>query len=411
MNLFRPWSLADLLEDLKSGRTQLGAVHAVARERISETEDAVRAWVTLGPERTPTCTGVLSGVPIGVKDIIDVLDFPTRCGSALRAGAPPQERDSAIVRAWRSMGATPIGKTVTTEFAYFSPGPTNNPAAPGHTPGGSSSGSAAAVAAGHVPLALGSQTAGSVTRPASYCGVAALVMTQGRFPTDGVTGLAESLDSHGMFAAGTRDLQLAWSALSGEQAPAQTPRHVLLWRAQDIAEVSDSMAEAVDRAAHAFRSSDVEEFRESALIAELAAAHPVVMAYEAARERSAELAQAPQLSEALRTLLERGSRISDHDYQEALALIKDGKTRLNGLLANGSVIVGPAAPGAAPAGLAATGDPVLSRPWQAVGFPVAVIPGLRDTRGLPLGLQAVTVPRAEAALLSQAAWMEQRIRT
>jgi Asp-tRNA(Asn)/Glu-tRNA(Gln) amidotransferase A subunit family amidase len=413
VNVYRPWSLAELVDDLETGHTTIDSVHKRARARISDTEDTVRAWVALGPEASVASAGALRGVPIGVKDIIDLRDFPTRCGSSIRADAPPARGDSAIVRAWRRAGAAPIGKTVTTEFAFFSPGPTGNPAAPGHTPGGSSSGSAAAVAAGHVPLALGSQTAGSVTRPASYCGVAALVMTHGRFATDGVVGLSESLDGHGVYAAGVRDLGVAWTALTGEHPPASSRKQILLWEAATMGDVSDAMADAVDRSAHLLRSAgaEVTQFPETTLVAELAEAHPVVMAYEAARERSKELEQAERLSGPFRALLERGSRISDADYAEASGLIRDGKARIRTLLDSGPTILGPAALGAAPAGLAVTGDPLLSRPWQALGLPVAAIPGRRDAQGLPLGLQAIAAPGTEARLLSDAAWMEDRIRS
>lgn len=413
MNVYQPWSLAELLDDLESGHTTIDSVHKRSRARIADTEDTVRAWVALGPEASVASAGALRGVPIGVKDIIDLRGFPTRCGSSIRAEAPPASGDSAIVRAWRTAGAAPLGKTATTEFAFFSPGPTGNPAAPGHTPGGSSSGSAAAVAAGHVPLALGSQTAGSVTRPASYCGVAALVMTHGRFATDGVVGLSESLDGHGVYAAGIRDLQVAWTALTGEHPPAFSRRQVLLWEAATIGELSDAMVDAVDRAAHILRASgaEVTKFPESTLIAELAAAHPIVMGYEAARERAKELEQAEHLSAAFRALLEGGSRISDADYAEARGLISDGKYRLRKLLRGYPTILGPAALGAAPAGLAVTGDPLMSRPWQALGLPVATIPGLRDAQGLPLGLQAIAAPGTEARLLSDAAWVEKRIRS
>jgi Asp-tRNA(Asn)/Glu-tRNA(Gln) amidotransferase A subunit family amidase len=348
---------------------------------------------------------------MGVKDIIDLRGFPTKCGSATRRDAAPAATDAMIVSAWRAAGAVPIGKTVTTEFAFFQPGPTGNPAAPGHTPGGSSSGSAAAVASGQVPLALGSQTAGSVTRPASFCGVAALVMTHDRFPVDGITGLSESLDSNGMFTADAHDLAVAWAALSGESIPPSSPPRLLLWDARTIGPVSDEMVDAVDRATQAFRAHGaiVEDFPDAQLIVDFTAAQPIVMGYEAARERAAELAMADRLSDPLRKLLENGAQISDADYREARTLLARGRARIREVMNGCSGIVGAAALGAAPEGMAATGDPLLSRPWQAIGLPVATIPGMRSQAHLPLGIQVIGHPQGEAALLSDAGWIQERL--
>ncbi|WP_442575377.1 amidase family protein [Microbacterium sp. F51-2R] len=360
-------------------------------------------------EACPAVPGPLGGAPLGVKDIIDLRDHPTRCGSALRADAPPASADAPIVRSWRAAGAVPLGKTVTTEFAFFSPGPTRNPVAPAHTPGGSSSGSAAAVAAGQVPLAIASQTAGSVTRPASYCGVAALVMSRGRFPVDGVVGLAESFDSHGVYAARTRDVELAWSALTRQTTVETTaPPRVLLWLAEGVGELDDEMAAGLERAASSLRAhgAQVEPFPEVALSVDLTTSHPRVMAYEAARERADELARADRLSEPLTALLRTGAAMSRSEYTEARDVLRRGAQRMSQLLATGAVIVGPAALGAAPAGLASTGDPVLSRAWQALGLPQVTVPGLRNEQGLPLGIQVIGAHGREAELLSAAHWVE-----
>ena len=398
MTRYRPWSLRDLVADLSAGRTTPEAAVVRARERIAATDAELHAWVAHVPSVEPA-TGPLGGVPLAVKDIIDLAGLPTRCGSALRAGAPPAASDAVIVEHWRRAGAVPIGKTVTTEFAFFSPGPTGNPAAPGHTPGGSSSGSAAAVAAGHVPLALGSQTAGSVTRPASFCGVAALVMSRGRIPVDGVTGLSPSLDSHGLFVATASDAALAWSALTGEPEVPPRPPRLLVWHG-----TGETGAAVAGRLKSAGAVTD--EFPDPDLIASLTAAHPVVMAYEAARERAEELAMADRLSAQLANLLRTGAAMPREDYERAQATIAAGGRRLAEICASYDAVLAPAAPGPAPRGLAATGDPVLSRPWQALGLPVATVPGLRDDAGLPLGIQLVGKPRDEAALLGAARWVE-----
>ncbi|MCE3551238.1 amidase [Pseudonocardia sp. RS11V-5] len=415
--LYRPWSLRALVDDLAAGRTTPGAAFEGARARVAATETGLRAWVvppaaTSTPDPSPA--GLLRGVPLGVKDIVDVAGFPTRCGSSLRADAAPADTDAAIVTAWRRAGAVPVGKTVTTEFAYFAPGPTGNPAAPGHTPGGSSSGSAAAVASGQVPLALGSQTAGSVTRPASFCGVAALVLTHDRIPVDGVTGLSPSLDSHGLFAARVDDLALAFAALTGEpdagRAEARPPR-LLLWSAEPNP-VDPEMRTALLAARELWTAAGalVDELPDPGVVAALTAAHPVVMAAEAAVERAAEAARAEELSAQLAELLRRGAAIGSEELHDGRTVVARGRERIAALFGSYDAVVGPAALGPAPKGLAATGDPALSRPWQTLGFPALTVPGLSTSAGLPLGIQLVGAPGAETALLRAGCWAESVLR-
>jgi Asp-tRNA(Asn)/Glu-tRNA(Gln) amidotransferase A subunit family amidase len=262
-----------------------------------------------------------------------------------------------------------------------------------------------------VPLAIGAQTAGSVTRPASFCGVASLVMSHGRFPTDGVVGLSESFDSHGVYAATVSDVALAWSVLAGEPdvgaATMPAPR-LLVWTAAPLGVVSDEMAAALTVTTHHLRTAGatVEEFPLEHLIAEVTAAHIVVMAYEAARERSFELSRPDQLSTPLAKLLLTGAATSEADYALALSVIAEGRRRVAELLATYDGILGAAAPGAAPMGLGATGDPVVSRAWQALGQPAVAVPGLRDPAGMPLGLQLIGPAGGETAALAAAVWVE-----
>ncbi|MET8800373.1 amidase [Nocardia sp. NPDC004568] len=414
--LYAPWSLRDLVDDIAAGRTDAAAAWERSAARIAATERTLAAWVARGPRpEIPTASGPLGGVPVGVKDIIDVAGYPTRCGSGLRADSGPVDRDAEIVRLWRAAGALPAGKTVTTEFAYFAPGPTRNPAAPDHTPGGSSSGSAAAVAAGQVPLALGSQTAASVTRPAAYCGVAALVLTRGLLPTTGVTGLAHSLDSHGYYAAEVRDLACAWAALRGGSDPSAgsgRPPRVAFWTAAPLDVVQPVMADAIGTLRERLRAggATVTDFAAEQAVAETTAAHRVVMAYEAARTRAPELARADALSAPLAELLRTGAATDPHDYEQARGIVGRTRRTVLDLFTGYDAVVGPAAPGPAPAGLAATGDPVLSRAWQALGLPVVTVPGLRTPQGLPLGVQVIGPPRSEAALLRTAAWIQDHTR-
>ncbi|WP_324189601.1 amidase [Nocardia cyriacigeorgica] len=412
--LYAPWSLRDLVDDLDAGRTEAAAAWEQSAARIAATEDLVAAWVSRGPRpELPAPRGALGAIPVGVKDIIDVAGYPTRCGSALRASSDPVARDAEIVRLWRAAGALPSGKTVTTEFAYFAPGPTRNPAAPGRTPGGSSSGSAAAVAAGQVPLALGSQTAGSITRPAAYCGVAALVLTRGLLPTTGVTGLAPGLDSHGYFTGEVRDLACAWSALRGAPDPLASPfrpPRIAFWSASQLGVVEPVMAEAIAALRERMRldGADVYDFASDHAITAATRAHSVIMAYEAARVCAGELGRAGALSAPLADLLRTGAATHRHDYNNARHTIDRSRQEILDTLSEYDAIVGPAAAGPAPDGLTATGDPVLSRAWQAFGLPVVTVPGLRTPDGIPLGVQVIGAPRSEGALLRTAAWIQER---
>lgn len=411
--LWSPWSLRALVTDLRTSRAQPEGVLRDAGERTAATDSRIHAWVEkLSPTPSPQ-VGALGGVPMGVKDVIDVAGLPTRCGSILRAGELPATSDAEVVTAWRAAGAIPVGKTVTTEFAAFTPGPTRNPADPEHTPGGSSSGSAAAVAAGHVPLAIGTQTAGSTTRPAAYCGVASLTLSHGRYSQRGVTGLSPNLDSHGLFAATTSDLALAWAALSGEPDVgaldrSSAPPRVLIWTAEPLGVISSAGKATLDSLQELLSSSgaSVGRFPEEELIARLVDAHKLVMAYDAARERAAELDLIDRLSAPFAKLLLCGAATSDETYAVATETIAAGREVIDRLFTRWDAIVGLATPTSAPSGLDTTGDPVLSRAWQALGLPAVAIPGLRDRAGLPLGVQAIGPRGDETGLLTAGVWLE-----
>jgi Asp-tRNA(Asn)/Glu-tRNA(Gln) amidotransferase A subunit family amidase len=385
------WSLREYVRSGSPDRTA----------RIAATDAELRAWVLVDPA-PGTGEGPLAGAPLGVKDIIDLAGFPTRCGAALRAQAAPATSDAPIVTAWRRAGAAPVGKTVTTEFAYFFPGPTRNPAAPGRTPGGSSSGSAAAVAAGQVPLALGTQTAGSVIRPASFCGVAALVMTHGRFPMTGVSALAPSLDSHGFFAASVSDVALAWSALTGARdadLSSPAPPRLLVWPGSPDPAMASALATA--RARLAAAGAEMADFPGD--LAAVTSAHMVVMAYEAAR--AIVLPEGAAVSEQLTSFLATGAAIPDEEYAAARSTIADTV-----LPSPYDAVLAPGAPGPPPpAALLGTGDPMMSRPWQALGLPSVAVPGHRDAAGLPLGLQLIGHPNEETALLTTGCWVERAL--
>ncbi len=419
------WSLTDTVRDLRDGRARPQDLLDRAAARIAACEHLVHAWVRLRPDaelRSATGAGPLRGVPVGVKDIIDVAGLPTECGSDLRRGTAPATADAQVVALLRACGAVPLGKTVSTEFAYFAPGPTRNPAAPAHTPGGSSSGSAAAVAAGMVPLAIGSQTAGSLTRPAAFCGVAGLVVTRGSLSTSGVVGLSPSLDSLGLLTAGVADLRTAWAAvraddralaaaLSGDRTVAPRSLRILVWRPDGLGELDPAMLDALDRAASrlAAAGATVTRLAPTRLPAELATDHVSIMAFEAARERQAELAHLEGLSEPLADLLRQGAQMPADAYRAAVHRVAQAGPVVAGLVDGHDAVLGPAALGPAPEGIAATGNPILSRPWQVLGLPVVTVPGLCSSKGLPLGLQLVGRPHREDHLLAVAEAVEHLI--
>ncbi len=407
---------------LASGALTPSSAVEQAWQRMQATEPEIRAWVEIDAagarfaarelERSTNPRGPLWGVPVGVKDLIDVQGLPTRCGSGLRGGEPAGT-DADCVKLLRQAGAVVMGKTVTTEFGYFAPGPTRNPTNPAHTPGGSSSGSAAAVAAGMVPLALGTQTAGSLTRPASFCGVAGFVGAKGQFSTSGITGLSPSLDSLGFLARTVADLHLAWSAMIGDELASEDKAdgdsvRLLLWNGSGLGEVSADMVAAVEQAVAAISHEGVhcEDWTDHDVVRRLADDHATIMAFEAARERFWELQQPDRLSVPLAELLATGATTPEADYVAALYRVADARTFVDAALAQFDAILGPAALGAAPAGIEATGTPVLSRPWQALGLPVITIPGLRDSGDMPLGLQLIGAPGREHRLFSIAERIE-----
>jgi Asp-tRNA(Asn)/Glu-tRNA(Gln) amidotransferase A subunit family amidase len=424
--LSAPNSLLELTSKLQDGTITPHDAVEDSLKSIADTEESIRAWVIVDEEAALGQAsalkaaggpkGPLWGVPVAVKDLIDVRGLPTGCGSSLK-GQVPAEVDADCVRLLRDAGAVVLGKTVTTEFGYFSPGPTRNPVNPEHTPGGSSSGSAAAVAAGTVPLALGTQTAGSLTRPASYCGVAGFVAAQGQFSMAGITGLSKSLDSLGLLARSVKDVRYAWDALSSHDAieAEDNPGSVdlLLWNGSALDELTPDMTEALDHTPSVLGDGHeihLTEWTDHELIRGLAKDHATVMAAEAAVERSAELTQPGAASQPFIDLLTAGRGITEEEYHAALERIAASRRIFLALLERFDAVLGPAALGAAPFGIEATGSPVLSRPWQAMGLPALTIPGLRSRVGMPLGLQLIGVPGREPKLFQIGERIENALR-
>ena len=399
------WRLS--LTDALAEAAPAGDVVAACRARIAEVEPSVHAWARLAEPGPVAATGLLAGLPVGIKDVIDTADMATECGTAIHRGRRPAE-DAAAVVLLRRAGATILGKTVTTELASFSPGPTANPHDPAHTPGGSSSGSAAAVAAGMVPVALGTQTAGSVVRPASFCGVAGYAATHGELPMRGVQPLAPGLDTLGAFARDVADLALVRAALlsvpvTRSAAPA-APR-LALWESPEL---DPAMRAALAAAAEALRGAGAEVVRPEPgpIVAELTALHELVMRFEVARTLAWEDERRELLSDHLVREIDAGRALGVADLHAARERVEELRRALSALVGDCDAILAAGAGGSAPAGLSSTGSPAQSRPWHVLGLPAVALPADIDPAGLPLGIQLVGRRWSDDALLALGLWAQ-----
>jgi Asp-tRNA(Asn)/Glu-tRNA(Gln) amidotransferase A subunit family amidase len=411
--------------------------------RIREVDPAVQAWAFLDPDHALAQaraadawrgdgrpTGPLHGVPVGVKDIFDTADMPTENGTVLHAGRTPS-RDASAVAMLRAAGAVIMGKTVTAELAGRTPGKTRNPHNPAHTPGGSSSGSAAAVAADMVPLALGSQTRGSVIRPASYCGVYGFKPTHGLVPRHGMLRLSRTLDHVGFFARTIDDLALLAEELAGHDArdPDSRPRARIPYRQLAAEEpplppmlawvktprweqVTDDTREAFAELARAL-GDRVEEVELLGPAADALGAADLVADAELALNLEREWAAGrSRLSAALRERLERGRAVGAVEYLGALARVAPLVESLDELFAQRyDAILTPAASGTAPEGLGSTGDPGFCILWTFCGMPAISVPLMVGANGLPLGVQLVGPRHGDARLLRTARWLVARVAT
>jgi len=342
----------------------------------------------------------LGGLLVGMKDVIDTADLPTGYGSPLFADHQPAN-DSDLVAACRRAGALVLGKTESTEFAMFHPTRTRNPFDLTRTPGGSSSGSAAAVAAGMVPVAFGTQTAGSVVRPAAYCGVYGFKPTKGWTSTDGIWLLAESFDTVGIFARTAADLALTYYGIRGSKLPDQQmndhrvsapPRVAVLATDEwgdcepEIALAIRHVADRLDRAGWA-----VSELAMPAGWENLPEVHNTMMAVEVALNMRAQLgADVDRISERARAIVERGDSCPAEVYSDALASTAAAAEVLASIASTTDLLLAPSALGVAPVGLDFTGDPVMCRPWTLLGTPASNVPAYRRADGLPVGVQTVS---------------------
>lgn len=419
--LIRPQPTATAIHQAIARReTTAEAVMRDALARIAGLEPSLHAWKYLDTDAALASAravdariaagadiGLLAGVPLAVKDLIDTADMPTGYGSVVYEGHRPAA-DADVVRRVREADAVVVGKTVTTEFAYFTPGPTANPWNTAHTPGGSSSGSAAAVASGMVPLAFGSQTAGSLIRPASYCGVFALKPTHDLVSGRGVKAFSPSLDTMGWLANTAEDLELMRAALADESFEPLADASGLRLMSCRTHEWSftDASGAAVWEAGHGLLSRagvPVETLELPATLAGLLQAQKTVMAYEAAHNLAFEAEHhADRISTHIRDLVGSGRMVTAADHAAGKALAAQSRLQVLQMMGSADALLVPAAPGEAPAGLAATGDPVFSRVWTLLGLPCVNVPGLFGPGGMPVGLQLVGRPHQERKLLAAA---------
>ncbi|HSB25219.1 MAG TPA: amidase [Burkholderiaceae bacterium] len=410
--------------------------------RIRADDERVRAWAFVDEQRALDqarnvdrvrreghATGPLHGLPVGVKDIIDTADMPTEDGTVLHAGRRP-DYDATVVQRLRSAGAIILGKTVTTELATYSPGPTCNPVNPEHTPGGSSSGSAAAVAAHMVPVALGTQTNGSVIRPAAYCGVYGFKPTFGLIPRDGILKQSRPLDQVGVFARSVEDLALIAEPLIGHDESDPDSRILARPRLRELTmqeppfpplfaftktpnwdEAETQMREAFDEVAATLGERAV-PFTVPEVFRDAWQWHRTIMEADIARNYRHDYDRGrDRMSESLREMIERGRAVRAVDYNDAVERIQATASSFDELFDRCDAILTAATAGPAPRGLESTGSPAFCTLWTYAGMPAVALPLLRADNGLPMAIQLVGRRGDDARLLRTARWLANWVRS
>jgi Asp-tRNA(Asn)/Glu-tRNA(Gln) amidotransferase A subunit family amidase len=422
-------------EEIREGRITSAELVGDCLAQVDAVEDKVQAFVFLDRDhvmrqaetadehrRHGRPIGPLHGVPVGIKDIFDTGDMPTELGSPLWAGRTPRKDAEAVARL-RAAGAVIMGKTVTAEYAYYHPGKTRNPHDPERTPGGSSSGSAAAVAAGMVPGAIGSQTNGSTIRPAAFCGVVGFKPTHGLIPRTGALLLSRVLDHVGVFARSVEDAALLAEVLAGHDdedldtrplarpplaataasEPPLPPRFAFVrapaWKLiepvmdEAFAELIDAMGEAVTEIELGSSFDNAIDLHRTVM--EVDMAHNLHRDYEKGGD---------QLSEALRAAIERGRGVPAVEYLRAVAATATLNAALDDVFNEYDALITPSAPGEAPKGLP-TGNPAFCSTWTYLGTPAISLPLMATQQGLPLGVQLIGRRNNDARLLRTARWL------
>ena len=410
------------MEDMRTGRLSSQALVTGCLDRIAEVEPHVEAWRVVDPDRAlehartldrealeGRFRGPLHGLPVAIKDVMDVEGLPTRCNTPTLQDRAPATADAEVVTALRAAGAIVLGKTHTTEYAFFDPSPARNPHHTGHTPGGSSSGSAAAVACGAVPAATGTQTVASVNRPAAYCGIAAFKPSTGLLSTYGVTPLAPMFDTVGFFGYRVADATALFEAVCPGHAMSRRrgapdargdDRLTVValddpFLAQSATAVHDAMACAADK----LREAGHEVLVRDACISFEALCNDQrrCMLYQTGRVHRA-LLDLPrdQVGEKIREAVETGAGIGDDEFRALHRSLTAARQRLYRSVADADAMLWPAAPDTAPPGLAWTGDPRYIAPWTALGGPVVSVNVGADGNGLPIGALLTGAPGTDA---------------
>ncbi len=402
---------------IRDGRLRPIDLMEACLARIAEREPVVRAfaWFDADAARRAAAAAVpgpLHGLPVGVKDVLDTADMPSEYGSPIWRGWRPRA-DAAAVAWARAAGGVAIGKTVTTEFATRKPGPTGNPHNLGRTPGGSSSGSAAGVADGFFPLAYGTQTAGSVIRPAAYCGVVGYKPSYGMINRFGMKLMSESLDTVGVMARSVADCALFAGVVAGrdlgdpDTRPARAPR-IGICRSPAWDKALPETQALLSRVAAALgrAGASVVDRELSPDVAAIEAAHAIVMNHESGRALGWELANAPeQISDGLRERLEFGLSQTEAAVADAHAVFASAQRAFPANMEGLDALVTPSAPGQAPAGLEWTGDPAFNLIWTSLHVPCVTVPAGVGPDGLPLGIQIVTRIGEDREALAWAQWV------
>ncbi|MDB2467824.1 amidase [Planktomarina temperata] len=434
-----PYTLTatEAVQAIASGRLSSVDLVKSCLEQIADTDASIKAWAHLDPEsalaQAAECdrirkaglgTGPLHGLPVGLKDVIDTRDMPTQRGTDIFKDRQP-DKDARLVERLRESGAVIMGKTVTTELAFVHANDTRNPHNPEHSPGGSSSGSAAAVAACHVPLAVGTQTNGSVIRPASFCGTFGFKPTRGVISRAGVLKTSDSLDQVGCFGRSLEDVALLTDALAGyDQADSCSfarPRPQMRAGAQAEAPVAPDLVwfnlPFYDRL-----FPDAHEGMEAVLdvlgpritrmaaadtLANLVAVQARIHEYEICQHQAAVFdANFEDLSRELQLIVARGRKISEAEYTDALAVKASAQTFFDELFVEFDAIIAPCATGEAPKFGSGTGDPIFCTLWTLAGLPCVSLPLLVGDNNLPIGVQLIGPIEKDDRLLRTARWLQ-----
>lgn len=419
-------SIQNLYQSIRQGSTTPLELLDKYLQKIKVIDPVINAWEFLDPYQAQTDSikaenelnsgldrGKLHGIPFGIKDIIDVNDWPTRAGcmSWTRSLA---RQDATIITKLRNAGAILVGKTVTTAFASFDPPPTRNPWNLTKTPGGSSSGSAAAVACEMIPAALGTQTGGSITRPASYCGVASIKPTFGWMPLDGVVPLAQSMDHMGFMAMSVEDLKIIWNELTTASLKntdlTQSPTFLVLksifWNEATV-EIQEMLGNVIENLKKAGALISFLELPEK--FPDIIKNHRAIMSYEAFKIHEYWISRRPEdYPPKITSLIHEGSKINHDYYLTCKTAQKSWKNYFESNLKENNCYLLPATNSEAPTA-DSTGDPVFNSPWSFTGLPALSIPSQLSKSGLPLSIQLISKSNSESNLLDNGRWIEHQL--